>query len=94
YVERSAASGVKGFLIITGGFKDSQRQQLLKIKEEYDIGILGPNTVMGVINTANGLNTTFERDVMPRKGNIAVISQSGGVGACLLDWACFYNIGI
>jgi acyl-CoA synthetase (NDP forming) len=94
YVEKSAASGAKGLLIITGGFKDSQRQQLLKIKEEYDIGILGPNTVMGVINTANGLNTTFERDVMPKKGNIAVISQSGGVGACLLDWACFYNIGI
>lgn len=94
YVEKSAASGAKGLLIITGGFKDSQRQQLLKIKEKYDIGILGPNTVMGVINTANGLNTTFERDVMPKKGNIAVISQSGGVGACLLDWACFYNIGI
>jgi acyl-CoA synthetase (NDP forming) len=31
---------------------------------------------------------------MPKKGNIAVISQSGGVGACILDWACFYNIGI
>jgi acetyltransferase len=49
---------------------------------------------MGVINTGNGLNTTFERNVMPKKGNIAVISQSGGVGACLLDWACFYNVGI
>jgi acetyltransferase len=49
---------------------------------------------MGVLNTANCLNTTFERDVMPKKGNIAVISQSGGVGACLLDWACFYDIGI
>jgi len=49
---------------------------------------------MGVINAANGLNTTFERDVMPRKGSIAVICQSGGVGACLLDWACFYNVGI
>lgn len=94
YVEKSAAFGAKGLLIITGGFKDSQRQQLLKIKEEYKIRILGPNTVMGVINTANGLNTTFERNVMPRKGNIAIVSQSGGVGACLLDWACFYNIGI
>jgi acyl-CoA synthetase (NDP forming) len=31
---------------------------------------------------------------MPKKGNIAVIAQSGGVGACILDWACFYNIGI
>jgi len=31
---------------------------------------------------------------MPRKGSIAVISQSGGVGAAILDWAYFYNIGI
>jgi len=80
--------------MITGGFKDEQRQQLLKIKEEHNVRILGPNTIMGVINTANGLNTTFERNVMPRKGSIAVISQSGGVGACVLDWACSYNVGI
>ncbi|MGB9671629.1 MAG: CoA-binding protein, partial [Candidatus Bathyarchaeales archaeon] len=32
--------------------------------------------------------------LMPKKGKIAVISQSGGVGACLLDWACFYGVGI
>jgi acyl-CoA synthetase (NDP forming) len=92
--EKCAKKGVKALVIITGGYRDSQRQKLLKLKEDYGIRILGPNTIMGVINTANGLNTTFERDVMPRKGKIAVISQSGGVGACLLDWACFYNIGI
>jgi acyl-CoA synthetase (NDP forming) len=92
--EKCAKMSVKALVIITGGFRDEQRQQLLKIKEEYGTRILGPNTIMGVINTANGLNTTFERNVMPKKGKIAVISQSGGVGACLLDWACFYNVGI
>jgi len=92
--EKCAEKGVKAIIVITGGFKNHQRRQLVKIKEKYGIRILGPNTIMGVINTANGLNTTFEKDIMPKKGNIAVISQSGGVGACLLDWACFYNIGI
>jgi len=92
--EKCAKISVKALVMITGGYGDERRQQLLKIKEEYDIKILGPNTIMGVINTANGLNTTFERNVMPKKGNIAVISQSGGVGACLLDWACFYDVGI
>ncbi|MEM3699654.1 MAG: CoA-binding protein [Candidatus Bathyarchaeia archaeon] len=92
--EKCAEIGVKALVIITGGYKDSQREALVKIKERYGIRILGPNTIMGVINTANGLNTTFERNTMPKKGTIAVISQSGGVGACLLDWACFYNIGI
>jgi len=93
-VEDCAKSGIKAFVMITGGYKDKQREELLRIKKKYDIRILGPNTIMGVINTSNGLNTTFERNVMPKKGNIAVISQSGGVGACMLDWACFYNIGI
>jgi acyl-CoA synthetase (NDP forming) len=31
---------------------------------------------------------------MPREGGISVVSQSGGVGACLLDWVCYYGIGV
>jgi acyl-CoA synthetase (NDP forming) len=31
---------------------------------------------------------------MPPKGGVSVVSQSGGVGACLLDWACYYGIGV
>jgi len=92
--EKCAKIGVKALVMITGGYEDKQRQQLLKLKEEYGVRILGPNTIMGVINTANGLNTTFEKNVMPKKGKIAIIAQSGGVGACLLDWTCFRNIGI
>lgn len=92
--EKCAEIGVKAIIIIPGGYKDAQREKLVKIRERYGIRILGPNTIMGVINTDNGLNTTFEKNIMPKKGNIAVISQSGGVGACILDWACFYNIGI
>jgi len=89
-----AKMGVKALVAITGGYKKPQRQQLISLRAEYGVRILGPNTIMGVINTANGLNTTFERDIMPKKGNISIVSQSGGVGACLLDWACFYGIGV
>jgi acyl-CoA synthetase (NDP forming) len=92
--EKCAEKGIKALVMITGGYKPPQRQQLLKLKEKYGVRILGPNTIMGAINGANGLNTSFERDTMPVKGDIAVVSQSGGVGACLLDWACFYGIGI
>ncbi|MGB9672414.1 MAG: CoA-binding protein, partial [Candidatus Norongarragalinales archaeon] len=62
--EEIAKKGVKALVIITGGYKDTHRQKLLKLKEEYGVRILGPNTIMGVINTANGLNTTFERNLM------------------------------
>jgi acyl-CoA synthetase (NDP forming) len=89
-----AKLGVRALVMVTGGYKENQRARLLRLKEMYGTRILGPNTIMGVLNTANGLNTTFEIDLMPQRGNIAVVSQSGGVGACLLDWACFFNVGI
>jgi len=92
--ERCAKIGVKALVMITGGYKNRHRQQLTGLRREYGIRILGPNTILGVVNTVNGLNTTFERDVMPKKGSISVVSQSGGVGALLLDLACFYDIGI
>ncbi len=92
--ENCAKSGVEAAVMLTGGYKTRQRQQLSQLREEYGMRILGPNTIMGVINTANRLNTTFERDIMPPRGDISIISQSGGVGACLLDWACYYGIGV
>jgi len=93
-LENAARKGVKTFLLLTGGFKNRQRKKLSDRIRQHDIRVLGPNTIMGVINTANGLNTTFERDVMPSKGDISIASQSGGVGACLLDWACYHGVGV
>ncbi|MFQ5999846.1 MAG: acetate--CoA ligase family protein [Candidatus Bathyarchaeia archaeon] len=92
--ERCAKIGVKALVMITGGYKDRHRRQLKSLRRKYGVRILGPNTILGVINTVNGLNTTFEKDVMPARGNISIVSQSGGVGALLLDLACFYHIGI
>jgi acyl-CoA synthetase (NDP forming) len=93
-LEECAKIGVKAVVVITGGYKDPQRQRLRRLRNDYGIRILGPNSIMGVINTTNGLNTTFERDLMPPKGGISVIAQSGGIGACILDWACHYGTGI
>ena len=69
-LERCGEMGVKALVIMTGGYNDRYRQRLKALKREYDVRVLGPNTIMGVINTVNGLNTTFERDVMPAKGSI------------------------
>lgn len=94
YSEHCASQGTKTIVLITGGFSESQRSRLMDLRRRTGIRILGPNTIMGVLNTANGLNTSFEKGFMPKKGNIAVVSQSGGVGACILDWASYYDIGI
>jgi acyl-CoA synthetase (NDP forming) len=84
----------KAIIQLTGGFNSEQREKYFKLAIKHHVRVLGPNTIMGIINTRVGLNTTFERDLMPQVGNISVISQSGGVGATLLDWATFYDIGI
>jgi acyl-CoA synthetase (NDP forming) len=94
WAERAMDAGVSAIIQITGGFNSETRKRYLDLAMKHHVRLLGPNTIMGVVNPTIGLNTTFERDLMPRKGKISVISQSGGVGAALLDWATFYRIGI
>jgi acetyltransferase len=87
-------AGIQAIIQITGGFNAEQRQRYLELAMKHHVRVLGPNTIMGIVNPELGLNTTFEPDLMPKEGNISVLSQSGGVGAALLDWATFYRIGI
>lgn len=83
----------KFLLILSGGFNTEQRKKLLEISKGR-FRILGPGTVCGIINPEIGLNTTFERELNIRKGGISVVSQSGGVGAILLDYLISNYIGI
>ena len=94
WAERAMDAGVSAIIQITGGFTPETRMRYLELAMKHHVRLLGPNTIMGIVNPTIGLNTTFERDLMPRDGKISVISQSGGVGAALLDWAVFYRIGI
>ncbi|WXG45166.1 MAG: CoA-binding protein [Candidatus Atabeyarchaeum deiterrae] len=93
-LEVCGKNGVKAAIVIPGGFKDFERSELIETASRNGIRVLGPNAIMGVVNTGNGLNTTFEKDLMPKRGGISVLSQSGGVGAALIDWAIFYGEGI
>ena len=94
WAKKVMEAGIKAIVQITGGFPKTLKQEYLAHAMESHTRVLGPNTIMGIVNTAIGLNTTFEPGLMPSKGNISVISQSGGVGAALLDWASYYKIGI
>jgi acyl-CoA synthetase (NDP forming) len=94
WAEHAMKAGIQAIIQITGGFNSEQRARYLQLAMRYHVRVLGPNTIMGLVNPALGINTTFEPDLMPKKGNISVLSQSGGVGAALLDWATYYRIGI
>ncbi len=95
--EECGRAGIRSVIIIPAGFKESGRagqaleSRVLRAARRYGIRIIGPNC-MGVIRPATGLNTTFFMG-MPRPGNIAFFSQSGALGAGILDWAIRKNIG-
>jgi acetyltransferase len=82
----------KFVLILSGGFDDGQRKRLKAFASKFRI--LGPNSVCGLINTSNSLNTTFERELQIKSGKISVISQSGGIGAALLDYIVSDGVGL
>lgn len=94
HIRKLTDKGVKAIVVISGGYKPEQREQLVGAATKRGVRLLGPGAGMGVLNTSNGLYANFERDVMPERGRIALLSQSSSVGAAMLDWAKFYRIGV
>ena len=98
-LEECGVKGIKGALIISAGFKEigghgiELEQTVQKIIHKYNIALVGPNC-LGVVNTASesSMNATFGTQ-MPKKGNIAFISQSGALCVAVLDYAKEANIG-
>lgn len=84
----------KAAVVISGGYRREQLERLMRETVKRGVRALGPNAAPGIINTSNGLCATIERGTMPKRGGIAVVSQGEGLGAAMLDWACFHGIGI
>jgi acetyltransferase len=96
-VEQCGRAGIKGIVIISAGFKEvgpegkALEDKISEIKRKYNLRIVGPNC-LGIIRPSINLNATFINK-MPKPGNLAFISQSGALGAAILDWAIHENIG-
>ncbi|KXB04957.1 hypothetical protein AKJ48_00845 [candidate division MSBL1 archaeon SCGC-AAA261O19] len=84
-------------IIVSAGFRESSPQgekleeKIGKIREEYGMRILGPNS-LGVMRPSRNLNATIS-DKISSPGGIAFISQSGALGPSILDWQAGYEIG-
>lgn len=98
-VRQGADHGIRHFLIISAGFKETggtglEREKRLKaLAQERGLSLVGPNC-LGIINTATEvqMNATFATH-MPRKGALGLISQSGALCTALLDYAKGRGIG-
>jgi len=83
-MEECIKAGVKGAAIISGGFAEIGRldlqDRIVTIAKEAGFPFIGPNC-LGIYSAAR-MDTFFlpsERIDTPKKGNVALISQSGGV---------------
>ncbi|MCK4445259.1 MAG: CoA-binding protein, partial [Thermoplasmata archaeon] len=91
--------GVKAAIMITAGFKETGEagakleKKLHDVAKRYGISMIGPNC-MGVINTNEKvkMNATFA-PTQPLKGRISFMSQSGALGAAILDHADNIKVG-
>ncbi|MEK6645458.1 MAG: acetate--CoA ligase alpha subunit [Candidatus Firestonebacteria bacterium] len=96
-LEECGQKGVQHSLIISAGFKEigpegiKLEQEILKIAKSFDMRIWGPNC-LGLIDTTSNFNASFA-GLMPIKGEIALISQSGALCTAILDWSINQGIG-
>jgi len=96
-IRTAAEAGIKNVVVITAGFSEAgsdgakRERELKSIAAEYDLNIVGPNS-LGVMSTSVGLNATFA-PTTAQPGSISFMSQSGAFITAVLDWAGDRNIG-
>ncbi|WP_022721328.1 acetate--CoA ligase family protein, partial [Rhodopseudomonas sp. B29] len=93
-VAEAGELGVAGAIIISTGMgrgKGSYAEAANVAARKSGIRLLGPNC-LGIMVPGASLNASFAAR-MPRKGNLALISQSGAIAAGMVDWAAVKDIG-
>ncbi len=99
-VAECAKAQVRSSIIFAAGYKElgSQGEEIQKrLKEIVDkahIAVIGPNC-LGAGNVNQQLNATFfPHPQVIKKGNVSLISQSGGVTGLMLYKAIDVNLGV
>lgn len=83
--------GTRAVVVISGGLDHATNQAMRDAARPYLLRILGPNCV-GLLVPGIGLNASFAHtSALP--GNLAFVSQSGGLTTAVLDWAKSRDIG-
>ena len=93
-VASAGARGVGAAIVITAGLghgPGSLAEQARQAARTYGLRLLGPNC-LGLFVPSARINASFAVH-QPKIGDLALISQSGGVAAGLVEWAAGRSIG-
>ncbi|MGU3495200.1 GNAT family N-acetyltransferase [Xanthobacteraceae bacterium A53D] len=92
------AKGCRAAVVLSDGFGAEDgpdgailRQKMLDAAKPHLLRILGPNS-LGFISTATRINASYA-PLMPRKGDVAFLSQSAALATAVLDWADGRGVG-
>ena len=102
-LKECAERGVGVSVVMTSGFKETGekganlQKEMVEIASKSGMRLLGPNC-MGVVHVRAKLLATFTISIREDKklhpGSIAIITQSGAIGACMLSSFQESSIGI
>lgn len=99
-VEECGRKQVYGVVILSDGFAEvgadgaALEAEVLRVARSWGVRVVGPNC-LGIINTdpSVGLHATFAH-VVPRRGQVSLLSESGMVGAAIIGQAREVGVGI
>lgn len=95
-IEECGQKGIKGAIVITGGFSEAGpegaelERRLAEIAARWGLRVVGPNC-QGVNHPHHSLCASWP--LIQDKGEMAIISQSGTIGAAFMDWASLDRLG-
>ena len=90
-------AGVQAAIVVSAGFKEigaigaDLQRQIMGHARRGRLRVIGTNS-LGVMSPFTGLNATVA-NAMAGPGRIAFLSQSGALGAAVLDWSLRANVG-
>ena len=95
-VKDCARKKVNILLVISSGFSEignkALEDEIVQVCKSSGMRLIGPN-IFGMANTVINCNTTFSR-VLPYKGKVAFITQSGALGLALNGWTYLEKVGL
>ncbi|RJQ08316.1 MAG: hypothetical protein C4551_05525 [Bacillota bacterium] len=87
----TARNDLRALVVASGGFSElgtaegrEREVRLIEAAGRAGVRLMGPNCI-GIIDTHSRVDTTFLHGVVRRPGSVAFVSQSGAVGAWILQ---------
>ncbi|MCW0507693.1 bifunctional acetate--CoA ligase family protein/GNAT family N-acetyltransferase [Aeromonas piscicola] len=90
-IEELGKKGTGAAIILAADFSMQERARLQQLSRQYDIRLLGPNS-MGMLLPGQGINASFS-PIAAKPGQVAFLSQSAAVSTTILDWAKQHELG-